>query len=270
MTDRLARGQRELARLLRAPEGVAETLALAGDPEGRSLAGRVRGDASADAILRLEIYANAIFQRMREVLEEEFEALARTLGADAFHDLVTAYLLVHPSRHPSLRVAGEALPEFLAAHEVAAPFRERWPWAPDLARLEWALSLAFDAADAPTLARADLGRVALDDWEGLVLGFQPSVRLLRVAWPVQRLVASASDTSLDAPEPTALVVWRRDERPRQRVAPPLEADLIERALAGATFGALCAHAADAVGAESAAPRVAELLAGWTDAGLLTA
>ena len=148
MTGRLASGQRAIARLLRAPEGVRAALAEAGDPEGRSLESRVRGDATASAVQRLEIYANATFHRMREALEQEFDALARALGDTGFHDLVASYLLVHPSRRPSLRHVGEALPEFLAGHGVAEPFRRRWPWAADLARLEWALSLAFDAPEA--------------------------------------------------------------------------------------------------------------------------
>jgi hypothetical protein len=266
----LAAGQRELARLLSAPEGVRAALDGAGEPAARMLDALVRGDARLSAPLRLEVYASAIFHRIREALAAEFEALAEALGAGGFHDLALAYLIAHPSRTPSLRDVGAALPGFLRDHGAAEPFRRRWPWAADLAELEWALSLAFDAAEAAPLAREDLAAVAPEDWDGLVLGFQPAVRLLRLDWPVERLLPGARpETGAGvAAAPTAIAVWRRDESPRHRVLEPLEAALLEAGLAGETFGALCARAAEVLGAQAAPARAAELLAGWLASGLL--
>ena len=141
--------QRRLWRLISAPEGVAE--ALASEPEARapSLSDWIVDDAQLGAARRLEVYANAYFARIHECLARDFAALAAAIGEAGFHDLVTAYLIAHPSRHPSLRFIGAALPDYLADAPQAAPFRRRWPWAADLARLEWALGCAFDAADAP-------------------------------------------------------------------------------------------------------------------------
>jgi len=269
----LSSTQREISRLLRAPDGVREELARAGDPAGRSLDRLVRGDARLAPLLRLELCANAYFHRIREALEREYEALAEVLGPLAFHDLAAAYLLVCPSRRPSLRWVGARLPDFLTGSPAAEPFQRRWPWARDLARLEWTMSCVFDAPDAPPLAAAALASRPAEAWEGMQLAFQPATQLLRLEWPVQRIrEAGAGARGAALPTratATAVCVWRRDEVVRLRAADALEADLLDRAMRGDPFGALCERAADFVGEAQAAARAAELLADWVQSGMLS-
>lgn len=259
-------------RLITAPEGVAAYLAEAGDPDARALGALVKSDDKLAAARRLDVYANSYFGRIHGCLAEDHGALAAAIGAEAFHDLVTAYLLAHPPRHPSLRFAGEMLADFLEGDRAAAPFRRRWPWAPDLARLEWALVDAFDAADAPQLQRRDLKRISLARWPSLRLCFQPSVRLLRLAWPVQQL-REAWDRD-DAPprllaaERTAIRVWRRAERVYFRSIGSIEADMLDAALAGKNLAGLCEQAEEELGARAAPALVAERLGDWVADGLL--
>jgi hypothetical protein len=265
--------QRRIWRWLTAPSGVRAALAEEGDPDGVGLAVLLRGDARCSAIARLEIYANAYFQRVHDALAEDYAALAAALGAGWFNDLVTAYLLAHPPAHPSLRFAGSELASFLDAAPGGAPFRRRFPFAADLARLEWALSFAFDAADAEPLRREDLAAVPLAEWEQLALALHPSVRTLRLGWPVAALreAFDADAVPLHAPAspgPCAVVVWRRVERVFFRSAEPLELELLEALRAGARFGALCERAAREVGEAEAPARAAGWLAAWVGTGLL--
>lgn len=266
----LARVQRRMWRLVTAPEGVAASLAAAGDAGGRGIAW-IAGDAVLPAVERLEVYANAYFARLLEVLGDDYAALAAALGPEAFHDLVAIYLIAHPPSHPSLRFAGARLADLLEGDPAAAPFRARCPCAADLARLEWALAHAFDAADAAPLAREALVRVAPERWPGLRLRFHPSAQLLRVDWPVHALRA-AFERGEPAPPAErgrrALCVWRRDEGVRYRALDPLEADLLEAALAGAPFEALCERAAREQGEALAPATAAARLGEWVDAGMV--
>jgi hypothetical protein len=270
----LATTQRRIWRWLTAPSGVRAALAEEGDPDGAGLAAFLRGDARCSALARLELYANAYFQRVHDALAEDYAALAAALGAAWFRDVVTAYLVAHPPAHPSLRFAGAALARFLDDAPGAAPFRRRFPFAADLTRLEWALSLAFDAADAEPLRREDLAAVPLADWEELTFALHPSLRTLRLDWPVAALReafdagATAPPHPPASPEPCAVVVWRRDERVLFRTAEPLELELLDAARAGEPFGALCVRAARALGEPAAPARVAGWLAAWVAAGLL--
>lgn len=258
--------QRSLARWIREPEThLAEGPA---EPAPR-LEDVVRGDSRAPAALRLAVYVEGVPARIRGVLERDLPTLAACLGEDGFHDLVKLYLMACPSRHPSLRFAGAGLPTFLAEHPAADPFRRRWPFAPDLARLEWALVDAFDAPDADVLERRDLEQIQLDAFEELQLFFQPSVSRLSLAWPVQRIVDGPSPAGPPAaPEPTEILVWRQRERARFRVLAPDEARALDAARAGASFGALCTGLAQELGEAAAPPRAAALLAAWLDDALL--
>jgi hypothetical protein len=270
----LAEVQRRLWQLISAPDGVAAALAAEGDAEGRQLAGWIVDDAQLAAPRRLEVYANAYFQRIHDCLARDFGALAALVGEAGFHDLVTAYLIAHPSRHPSLRYVGEALPDYLARADAAVPFRRRWPWAADLARLEWALGSVFDAADSLPLRRAALATVSPESWGDLVLRFRPTVALVETQWPVRRLyVESTAQEAPDPPTepcPEAVCIWRRDERVRHRALEPLETALLAAALGGAAFGDLCSDAAERVGNDRAPTVTAELLGRWIDEQLIAA
>jgi len=267
--------QRRLWHLLTAPEGVAAALREAGDPDGRSLAGFVASDARLDATSRLEVYANAYFTRLHAVLCDDFGALAAAIGDAWMNDVVAAYLLAHPPRLASIRHAGAELPDFLTAHPAALPFRRRFPWCADLARLEHALGDAFDAADVPLRTRESLATLPPEAWTALLLPLAPCVRVLRLDWPVLALREAYEREETQpapraAPEANAALVWRRDELVRFRPLEPLEAELLERADAGECFEALCEAAAREIGESDAPARAAQLLAGWIEAGVIAA
>jgi len=270
----LAETQRRLWRLLTAPSGVRAALAEAGDPEGASLDGWLRSDAAVPAALRLEVYANAYFQRILGVMAEDSGALAAALGESAFHDLVTAYLCVHPPERPSLRHVGERLADFLDAHPAAEPFRQRWPFAADLARLEIALADAFDAPDAEALSREDLAALPSEHWQDLALSLQPAARLLGLSGPAVALrrrfeTDEALEPEDEAPWRATVMVWRQREGVHFRELELEEAALLEAVRRGASFGTLCEELATRHGAEAVPARAAGWLATWVDAGLLT-
>ncbi len=268
----LAETQRLLRRLITGPEGVRPALAENGDPEGRGLAEVIRDDAPLSAVDRLEVYAHAYFSRILEVLRKDYPALHAALGDDHFHALISDYLIAHPPTRFSLRHAGEALPSFLSGHVVAATLRAGFPWAADLATLEWAVVDAFDAADAAHLTREDLARLPPEGWGDLRLRLDPSVRILQAGWPVNR-IREAFDAEQPlpaiAPEETAVCVWRRDERVFHRPLDPMEAACLGLVSEGATFGDLCGRIALEVGDSETPARALALLTGWVESGLLS-
>jgi hypothetical protein len=269
----LDQAQRLIWGLVTAPEGVEAGLEAIGDTGAAQLRAVVSGDARLDAASRLTVYANAYFFRIHDALKEDFGALHRALGEAAFHNLVTVYLFSHPPTHPSLRYAGKHLPGFLATDRAAAPFRERCPWAADLAALEWALLEAFDAPDAPVLSRDDLAAAPAGAWGDFRFSLTPSLQTLTLAWPVET-VRAAYDRGTDLPAPppgrTHLRVWRREERVFYRPMPPLEAEALGLVRAGESFGRLCGHVAAEAGEGEAPQRALGLLERWLADHLLAA
>jgi hypothetical protein len=241
----LAAVQRRLWRLLVAPEGVRNALAEEGPGAEAALGALLVGDERAGAAARLEVYANAYFARLHDVLRADVPALAAALGPPAFHDLATAYLLACPPRHFSLRHAGDQLAAYLASDEPGAAFvRARCAFAADLAALELARTDAFDAADDAPLSRDALAALAPEAWAALTLRLRACVRLLALAWPVDRLVdAQARGEPLPlaelAPARTQVCVYREGDDVRQLRVPPEDAALLARARDGVAFGEVC-------------------------------
>jgi hypothetical protein len=190
---------------------------------------------------------------------------------------VKTYLMMHPPARPSLRHAGAQLATHLAAEPFAAIFARRCPYAADLARLEWAISEAFFAEDAPVLAREELAALAPEAWAGLRFEATPSLRMLVCAWPVhrvrERFEREEAETTWDeAPplgaEPTHLRVWRLAERVRYRAISRLESDALDAARSGQPFGAICERVAESLGEAQAPAHAAGLLSDWVAEGLL--
>lgn len=226
---------------------------------------------------RVEIYRHAYAARLVAALRDNFGVLPQVLGDDAFDALAAAYLEAHPSRQPSIRWFGDRLPEFMASRADLVPH----PAIVDLAQMEWALRAAFDAADARPIDAAALAAVPPDAWPALVFDALPSVRLLPMAWDVEpvwrALQRGADDGATDAPEapepvehPHALLVWRPALETRWRSLDGLPARLLQAALAGRPFAALCTLAAEEVGAAPAAAEAAAALRSWLDDGLFAA
>ncbi len=229
------------------------------------------GDGRASAAERLHVYRHAYVARILGALRDDYPALCAALGQARFDALAADYLRAFPSQHPSLRFAGAHVPRFLAhCADASLP-----PWAAELARLELAVTDAFDAADARPLLRSDLAQLAPDAWDALALAPLPGVQLLALAWPVRALRAAhdaAQPLALEAlaPAPECVLVWRRDERVLHRACDADEHALWDRVAAGATFGALCALAAEAHGDADGAALAARSLARWVDDGVLAA
>jgi hypothetical protein len=194
------------------------------------------------------------------------------IGPTRFHNLVTDYLLVHPSTHPSLRFAGRHLPRLLDTHPLAAD----WPFLADLARLEWAIVDAFDAADVVLLTEQDLDRLPVSAWADLRFRLVPSVRLLEARSAVQDVwsqVDRGAPPAAPAATPTHLLVWRKDLRVFHRPIDGAEQAALLGVQDGKTFGAICEHAAarrHLDSPHSAAAILLGIVMRWLADGLLAA
>lgn len=243
--------------------------AIVGPPD--AAAGLLRSDAGREPLLR--IYRQAYTARLIGALRDNFGVLPLVLGDEAFDALALAYIEAHPSQRPSIRWFGDRLAEFMAAHDDLVPH----PAMTDLARMEWALRAAFDAADASPIDAAALAGVPGDAWPSLVFEPLPSVQLLVLDWNVEPVWRALKDADPDAApelaEPQAnqhtLLVWRQGLETRWRSLDGADARLLAAALAGETFGALCEIAAADVGEAQAALQAAGVLRRWLDDGLIS-
>jgi hypothetical protein len=215
MAPSLALGglQRWMQSVIVHPGRTGQALASA---EASSL---VRPDRVGDVVLpsatlepaeRLGIYHDMYLQRMEEALETDYPGLAHFLGPRRWRGLVRGYVEAHPSRSYTLNVLGRGLADYVseASRVSHAGFCR------DLARLEWAITEAFDAPESEVLSEEDLAAVPLDAWEGARLRPTPAVRVLALDYNAGPYLDSLRDDDHDHPlprrRPSWVLICRRD------------------------------------------------------------
>ena len=264
----LAETQRRLQRWILCERGDAAEHADRIEHSLHTLHTLISGDPSR-AAQRADVYHTAYRLRLDEVLANDYPVLAAAAG-EAFADLADRYRQVHPSQHPSARWYGRHLPRMLSDSWLGDPLGDSAFG--DLARLEWALGEAFDAADADALVLEDLAGLAADAWAELSFGFHPSVQLLRLKSDLAPLLAAESaapETPIERlPEPADWLIWRYQRQANWRVLGEDEAACLRDATAGASFEALCERLCDWHAPDQIALRAVGLLKRWIVDGLI--
>lgn len=239
------------------------------DPE-INLDAVVAESPQVSSAIRLHIYANAYRVRFVEALTADYGMLRRYLGDDAFEALVQAYIAEQPSRYVSLRDVGAGMEDFLRRTEPYAAHIELI----ELARFEWALCHAFDAADCEPATLALFANLDAELWPALTVCFAPALRCieLRSNAPLlwQSLNADGALPALTVAGPELWLVWRRQLRLMFRRALPQERVALEAFRRGAAFAEVCAALVDEL-PESAVPtRAVALLQQWLQDELIVA
>ncbi|HXK08680.1 MAG TPA: DNA-binding domain-containing protein [Vicinamibacteria bacterium] len=163
----------------------------------------IRPSATLGPAERIGIYHGMYRPRMAEALESDYPALADFLGAEGWLELVGRYCEAHPSRSYTLNVLGRHLPEWLA-RDTGVPKRG---FCRELARLEWAVVEAFDAAEAPRLGEAALLAVPAEAWPAARLVPSPSLRLVELRWNANEWLDSTKDDRHEHPRPARREAW---------------------------------------------------------------
>ncbi len=259
----LAALQNYFAALITAPTGPDEGLARLREknPATPGFPETFRETARLPANERIAIYANMYFFRLLEAIAHEFPKCAAALGEACFHNLITDYLLVHPSKNPDIARIADPLPEYLAAHPD-----EEFPFLADLARLEKARSEAFIAAASLPLTLAAVQARPPESLGELEMRASPALRILTLYYPVHELWSALETNAHDhdaaeqaaAPRPVAIRVWRKNHHAYHQVITPQHAQLLQMTLTGCTFAEWCETLA-ASGEADPATLAAELL-----------
>jgi hypothetical protein len=192
---------------------------------------------------RVGVYQGMYLLRMIEALEGDFPAVAHFLGHEEFADLVTRYVAAHPSSSYTFNRLGCHFPEFIRESRGV----RRKGFAADLARLELAVTEAFDAPESPAWPAEEIARMPEDAWAGAVLQPIAAFRLGSYGYPVNAYLQSVKQDDHDHPDvgrkATHVAVWRkRYEVWRLDLSKPAH-DFLADLVKGRPFGKAVASAA---------------------------
>jgi len=167
----------------------------------------------------LEIYRRQFWLRHTSSLLEDYPGLSGILGQREWETLIESYLTTVPIDSWTLRDLGQDLAE----HVAARPQTPHRALCTDMARLEWAYTELFDAAEPSPLDPNELAAIPEDAWPSARITLSPALRLLRVNYPVAQLrkrlrsaaqSASNSTSAIEIPDekPHNLALYRDPTR----------------------------------------------------------
>lgn len=132
---------------------------------------------------RLQVYRNNTFSSLTAALKDNFPVVCQLVDERFFAYAAHAFVSAHPPQAPRLAEYGAGFPEFLAGFEPA----RHLTYLPDVARLEWAVDVAYHADDAPKLEPARIASLPQERYPELMFVAHPSCRLIASDYPVDRI-----------------------------------------------------------------------------------
>jgi hypothetical protein len=138
---------------------------------------------------RLQVYRHHVFATLTAALEATFPVVCRLVDRRFFAYAADAYIRQDPPTGPCLAEYGERFPGFLAEFP---PCRAH-PYLTDVARLEWAMSIARRADESAAIDIAELAAVPAEDVSRLVFRLDPSVSFIHSPWPIDRIWRAEQD-----------------------------------------------------------------------------
>lgn len=128
---------------------------------------------------RFAVYRNNVAVGLIEALRAAFPVVARLVGPEFFGAMARTHALRSLPASPVLLAYGADFPDFIGRFEPAAVL----PYLADVAKLEWHWLESYHAADAASLAVAELQCVPRERLPGLRLTLHPSARVLSFEHP---------------------------------------------------------------------------------------
>lgn len=238
-------------------ESQAEFAAALREP-GRLPPSQIARPQGHAPVRRFNVYRNNVYSGLIGVIEARFPAVQRLVGDEFFKAMARVFVDEAPPTSPVLLEYGRAFPEFVTCF---APLADE-PYLADVARLEWRLHEARNAADGVVLGAEGLAAFE-DEAEHLQLRLAPTVSLVVSAYPVFSLWrASISEAkageALSVSGAESVLVTRPDLTPEAIRLPAGGAEFIAALLAGDPLG-FAAAAATAVAPDFPLHRMIALL-----------
>jgi hypothetical protein len=137
------------------------------------------------AAARLRVYRHHVITSLVAALGATFATVRAVVGGDFFASMARAFVVQSPPAGPVLSEYGAGFPAFVQDWPAAAGLA----YLADVARLDWALNVAYNTPDSPGLTADHLAAVPPERLAHLRPGLRPGVSLLASPYPIDRIWA---------------------------------------------------------------------------------
>ena len=146
------------------------------------LVAAVAGD-TIPAAARLSVYRHHVFESFGTALATTFPTVQALLGMDFFRGLARAFVGHALPSQPVLAEYGADFAAFIAGYDAARDL----PYLADVARLDWALNLAFHVPLGGRLKAEDLSALPVERLPSMSIALAAGAVLLTSRYPLDRI-----------------------------------------------------------------------------------
>ena len=179
--------------------------------EAAGIIGSVAGD-SIPAAARLRIHRHHLHESLATALGATFSTVGQLVGDAFFRAMARAFVAETLPSQPVLSEYGQGFADFVERYEPARGL----PYLADVARLDWALNVAFYSPAGSPLTAADLSTIPIEQLPSRTVRLARGTAVILSIYPLDRIWAAARP---DAPAGTVdlgegdarLLVFRRED-----------------------------------------------------------
>jgi hypothetical protein len=219
------------------------------------------------ATQRLEIYHDAYYLRLLEVLEKDFPCLKNCMGDQLFEKTGREYIDAHTSNHFSICYFNRFFSDFLTSMGLE-------PYYAEMAHFEWALLRALDAPDAYQISVDDLATITPETWPYIQFNLHPSVKLYFFHYNVSQICYSIM---FDQEKPALVyqdniehcLIWRFNQQSYFETLNPQRIWMVDAIQKEKTFAEICEGLCEWLPEEEIAQFAAATLRHWIEKGVFS-
>ena len=219
--------------------------------------------------VRMDVYRNAYFIRLTEIIAMDTPALKAFLGSERFEKIAENYIKANTAHEFSIRNFSANFPKFLAKHYSNEPiFKE-------LARYELAMNQVQLISNAPHISLDDINAaIKLEEWPYLILNVHPSLVtesfnyncvFIRAAHDNKQTIPKAEKLS----EKTTWAIWSYDQHSFYLSLDSTGLPFFKALRNGLCFAQACEQLCEYMPEDEVGPHAASLLQNWINSGMFT-
>ena len=183
---------------------------------------------------RFDVYRNNVVFSLLEAMQTAFPTIEKLLGAGMFREISIDFIRQSPPSTPMLMFYGAGFAEFLQGLEPLS----KYPFLPDIARLELLHRHSYHAADAAPIQPGALAAIPPAKLVALHFEFAPAMRLLTSDFPVVGIWEYNMSENAPKPEqePQTALISRPEFDPVVSAIPAATGQFISLMHQGETLG----------------------------------
>jgi hypothetical protein len=171
---------------------------IAGDDRA-DLITSVIGD-SISAAARLRVHRHHVLRSLASALAATFPTVQSLVGEEFFRGMAQTFVAGSLPEQPVLSEYGADFATFVEGYGPAGGL----PYLADIARLAWALNVAFHSPFEPPLTATDLATIPVEELPSKAVSLAPGVAVVRSSYPIDRIwLAARPDASNETVDPAS-------------------------------------------------------------------